>query len=114
VENAEEICSVPGIDGIYVGPGDLALTYGLAPTLTPQPGPHADGIRAVVEACERNGIIAGVQCRTGEAAKSMASQGFRMVTVATDAHLLRSGGKTELARAGAITVTEDVPAGPYA
>jgi 4-hydroxy-2-oxoheptanedioate aldolase len=100
VRNAAEICAVPGVDGIYVGPGDLALTYGLPPTLTPQPGPHADGIWAVRDECARNGIVAGVQCRSAEGALQMRDEGFRMLTVATDAHLIRSAARSELAVMG--------------
>ena len=32
LENAEEIAATPGIDGIYIGPADLALSLGLTPT----------------------------------------------------------------------------------
>lgn len=114
VENAEEICAVPGVDGIYMGPGDLALTYGEAPSLTPIPGPHADGMKKVVEVCRRQGIVAGVQCRTGEAARARLEEGFTMVTVATDAHLVRSSAKAQLVAAGAIEGAEEIAAGPYA
>jgi 4-hydroxy-2-oxoheptanedioate aldolase len=114
VENADEICSVPGIDGIYLGPGDLALTYGLAPSLTPQPGPHADGIWAVRDACIKHDIVAGIQCRTAEMALSMQAEGFRMITIATDAHLMRTAAQTELIKAGAVVATGEVSVGPYA
>lgn len=114
VENADEICSVPGIDGIYVGPGDLALTYGLPASLTPQPGPHADGIWQVRDACDKAGIVAGIQCRSAEAALGMRAEGFRMVTVGTDSHLLRSAVQAELARADVITRASGGSSGPYA
>jgi 4-hydroxy-2-oxoheptanedioate aldolase len=114
VANAAEICSVPGVDGIYVGPGDLALTYGLPPTLTPQPGPHADGIWAVRDECLRNGIVAGVQCRNAAGARRMQAEGFRMLTVATDAHLIRSAVRSELAEAGARPrLATEAAASPY-
>ena len=29
VERAEEICSTPGVDGIYIGPADLAISLGI-------------------------------------------------------------------------------------
>ena len=29
LENVEEICRVPGLSGIYVGPGDLSLGLGM-------------------------------------------------------------------------------------
>ena len=44
VENIEAIAAVPGLDCLYIGPGDLAITMGLPPGLDPIPGPHADAI----------------------------------------------------------------------
>jgi 4-hydroxy-2-oxoheptanedioate aldolase len=107
VANAEAICSVPGVDGIYVGPGDLALTLGLTPTLNPQPGPHADAIELVRRTCTSKGIAAGIQCHFGDDARRMAESGFNMVTVCGDTHLVRNGAKAELAKTGiTISVTE--------
>ena len=114
VANADEICAVPGVDGVYAGPGDLALTLGLPASLTPRPGPHADGIWRIRDACHEHGIVAGIQCRSAEAALGMQAEGFRMVTVATDAHLARSAVQAELGKAGVITLAGGGPAGPYA
>jgi 4-hydroxy-2-oxoheptanedioate aldolase len=100
VDNAEAICSVPGVDGIYVGPGDLALSMGLRPTVVPQPGAHADAIEHVRKCCETNHIGAGIQCHTAEQAKERADHGFNMVTVTTDAYLLRNGMQKYLAELG--------------
>jgi 4-hydroxy-2-oxoheptanedioate aldolase len=101
VANAEQICSVPGLDGVYVGPGDLALTLGLAPTLVPQPGRHADAIATIREACQAAGIAAGIQCHSGDQAQQRADEGFTMITVCGDTHLVRSGAQAELAKVGA-------------
>ena len=38
VENAEAICSTPGLTGIYVGPSDLAISMGEDPGLDRKPG----------------------------------------------------------------------------
>ena len=61
VRNVEEICAVPGVDGVYLGPGDLAITLGLQPTLISQPGEHADSIERVRAVCDAQGIVAGIQ-----------------------------------------------------
>ncbi len=34
--NLDEILSVPGLDGIYVGPGDLSLSMGVTPSMAPR------------------------------------------------------------------------------
>jgi 4-hydroxy-2-oxoheptanedioate aldolase len=100
VENVDEICSVPGVDAVYIGPGDLALSYGLAPTFSTQPGPHADAIEQIRKTCIAHGIAAGIQCGGGESARERADAGFTMLTVCTDAFLVTAGAKAELERAG--------------
>lgn len=96
VENAEAILSVPGVDGVYIGPGDLALTLGLAPGLAHQPGPHADSIAHVRDLCVRMGKVVGIQCHSGVAARKMVADGYRMVTVTTDSTVVKNGFRAEL------------------
>jgi 4-hydroxy-2-oxoheptanedioate aldolase len=99
VKNADEICSVPGIDGVYVGPLDLSVTLGIAPTLQLSPGPVADAVETIRKACFNSGVVAGIQCGSGESAAMMADQGFKMITVGTDALFLRAAGQLELSKA---------------
>jgi 4-hydroxy-2-oxoheptanedioate aldolase len=96
LERVEEIAATPGIDGIYIGPSDLALSLGLPPTLEIQEGEHAEAVGRIREACRRNGIAAGIHCPSGEWARKHAGAGFYLVTVATDATLLRGAALREL------------------
>ena len=89
LERVEEIAATPGLGGIYVGPSDLSLSLGLPLTLAVREDEHAEAIERVREACARNGIAAGIQASSGEWARRHAEAGFDMVTVATDASLLR-------------------------
>jgi 4-hydroxy-2-oxoheptanedioate aldolase len=97
LERVDEISATPGLDGIYVGPSDLALSLGLSPTLEVREAEHAEAIERVRDACARNGIAAGIQASSGEWARRHAEAGFDMVTVATDASLLRGAALAELA-----------------
>ncbi len=97
LERVDEIAATPGLDGIYVGPSDLALSLGLPPTLEILEDEHAKAIERVREACARNGIVAGIHAPSGEWARRHAEAGFDMVTVATDASLLRGAALAELA-----------------
>jgi 4-hydroxy-2-oxoheptanedioate aldolase len=96
LERVDEIASTPGVDGIYIGPSDLALSLGLPPTLDIQEGEHAEAVERIREACHRNGIAAGIHAASGEWARRHAGAGFEMVTVATDAALLRAAAIREL------------------
>jgi 4-hydroxy-2-oxoheptanedioate aldolase len=96
LERVEEIAATPGLDGVYIGPSDLALSLGLTPTLDVQEGEHAEAISRIREACHRNGIAAGIHSASGESAREHTEAGFDMVTVATDAALLRAAALREV------------------
>jgi 4-hydroxy-2-oxoheptanedioate aldolase len=97
LERVEEIAATPGLDGIYIGPSDLALALGLPPTLNVTEDVHVEAVNRIREACHRNGIAAGIHAASGEWARRHAEAGFEMVTVATDAALLRTAALRELA-----------------
>ena len=96
VEAAEEICATPGIDGVYIGPADLAISYGLPPRLAPVPGPHAEAMDRVRTACAANAIVAGVHAAHGGQAAQYLRAGYRMVTISSDLAMMRSYARTQL------------------
>jgi 4-hydroxy-2-oxoheptanedioate aldolase len=102
LERVEEIASTPGLDGVYIGPSDLALSLGLPPTLEVTEDAHVEAVNWIREACHRSGIAAGIHAPSGEWARRHAEAGFDVVTVATDAALLRAAASRELtvARSG--------------
>ena len=94
LDRLEEIASTPGLDGIYIGPSDLALALGHTPG---EGGDELEAaIRTVREACEAHGLIAGMHCRAGAAARGRAQEGFKLITVGVDTHLLRASVRREL------------------
>jgi 4-hydroxy-2-oxoheptanedioate aldolase len=97
LDRVEEIATTPGLDGIYIGPSDLALSLGLPPTLDVTEDAHIQAVNSIREACHRNGIAAGIHAASGEWARKHAEAGFDIVTVATDAALLRAAALRELA-----------------
>lgn len=99
LERVDEIAATPGLDGIYTGPSDLALSLGLTPTLEIREDEHAEAIERVRDACARNGIAAGIHSPSGEWARRHAEAGFDMVTVATDAALLGGAAVQEVTAA---------------
>ena len=96
VKNIEEIATTPGLDGIYVGPADLALGLGLAPDLDKAEPEHAQAVQDILDACKRAGIVAGIQCSGGRTGKQYADKGFQLVTVIKDSALLQAGAKREI------------------
>jgi 4-hydroxy-2-oxoheptanedioate aldolase len=98
--NADAIAATPGVDAIYIGPADLSIALGIpynrARRTPDQAKLHAEAVERVRQACERHGIVAGMNCATGEQARGYAEQGFRMITVTTDGDMLFRDGLREL------------------
>ena len=96
VENVEEIASTPGLDGIYIGPADLALGLGLPPDLDKQEPEHVAAVEKILRACQKNGIVPGIQCGSGKAARAQVERGFRMVTYFKDSAALTVAAEQDL------------------
>lgn len=96
VERAEEICSTPGIDGIYIGPRDLSACLGVDPLTDSGRARLEAAMGQVVAACAAAGVVPGVHAANGATASRYARMGFRVVNAAMDTVLLRSGATAEL------------------
>jgi 4-hydroxy-2-oxoheptanedioate aldolase len=99
VENAEDICAAPGVDGVYVGPADLAISMGVAFGVDPLPAAHAEALDHVARVCAAQGIVPGIHTGGGADARRALEGGYRMATVSTDAALFRGAIRAELAAA---------------
>jgi 4-hydroxy-2-oxoheptanedioate aldolase len=96
VANVHEIASVPGVDGIFIGPADLAISYGLAPSMTPVAGVHADGLTSIRTACAQAGIAAGIPCGDAASANSRIAEGYTLVTVGSDAQWVTASARSQM------------------
>jgi 4-hydroxy-2-oxoheptanedioate aldolase len=101
LENAAAIAATPGLDGIYVGPSDLALSLGLQPTIRLEHPPVLEALAVVHAACADAGVIAGVHCLAAEDVPAQAER-FAMVTAGGDTLLLQGAlvAALRLARGG--------------
>ena len=88
LERAAEIAATPGLDGVYVGPSDLALSLGLQPTIRLEHPPVLEALAVVHAACADAGVAAGVHCLAPEDVPAQ-SERFAMVTAGGDALLLQ-------------------------
>lgn len=91
VEHARQIAQTPGIDGVFVGPSDLAASMGLLGQQT-----HPDVVAAVKRAF--TGIAAagkpiGVNAFVAEQAADYVDAGARFVLVGADVALLARGSE---------------------
>jgi 4-hydroxy-2-oxoheptanedioate aldolase len=103
LEQVEQIAAVPGLDGIYYGPADLAISLGTTPAESASNRQHAEAIERIRRAAQANGIAAGAHCFTGAQARERSAQGFTLITVTSDSRVLSVGVEQELAAARQIS-----------
>jgi 4-hydroxy-2-oxoheptanedioate aldolase len=85
----EEILAEPGVDGVFIGPNDLALGCGHGRS-TYRDSPEVDALlERIVTACRDAGKVAGLFCSDVEMATHWAARGARLLSVAVDTALLR-------------------------
>jgi 4-hydroxy-2-oxoheptanedioate aldolase len=100
VEHAEAIMAVPGVDGCWVGPADLALSMGIHPRQAANDERHAGALERVVRACRATGKIPGLACSGPEEARRRAGQGFQFLTAGSDVAFLLGGARAGLQTLG--------------
>lgn len=104
IANIDAILSVSGVDVIYVGPNDLAVSLGLPPgTSDPR---LEEALIEIVTGCSRHGVAPGIHA-SAELCELRVDQGFRMITVSADLGALRRGIAADYAKATA-TVTQQI------
>jgi 4-hydroxy-2-oxoheptanedioate aldolase len=90
------ILSVRGLDGVFVGPVDLAISLGLEPN--PE-NPHPilrDALQRILQTAYVHGLPVGIYCSGPQAAAERIRQGFLMVNVASDVGALLNGVRSAL------------------
>ena len=84
----EAIAAMPGVDVLFVGPGDLAL--GLGKNGEAEPPEVRDVIERVAMACRKHGKVAGIPCSPDDVPKH-AALGYRFFNVVSDYRCVISG-----------------------
>ncbi len=96
VDHAEEILAVEGIDGCWVGPGDLGLSMGVDLGTPEGRQAHEKAILQVVAACKKTGKIPGIAA-IPQNARHWLDKGFRFITLGSELYLLQAKAQEVLA-----------------
>jgi len=89
VAGIDAILKTPGLDGIMVGPADLAVSLGHLRELG-----HPEvrsAVTAVRDACERQSVPFGIFAGTEQAAREWSAAGARFMTIGADTQFLDQG-----------------------
>jgi 4-hydroxy-2-oxoheptanedioate aldolase len=91
LENLERIAKVEGVDGVFVGPGDLSAALGYLG----QPN-HPEMVKTIDEAIRRikaAGVAPGILTGDAELAQHYIEQGCLFAAVGSDIGLLVNGAE---------------------
>ncbi|KSU66068.1 HpcH/HpaI aldolase family protein [Arthrobacter sp. NIO-1057] len=100
LENVEEIAAVEGLDGLYVGPSDLALAIGAAFPGDPAIKDEFEAaLKRVSAAAAQAGIAAGIHNANGDLAHQRLGEGYTFATVASDLTHLEATAAAHLQQA---------------
>ena len=83
VENIEEIITVPGLGGIFIGPSDLSTSMGYTSPAAPE---VEEAIQTVLGACLEHDVPCAITTGPGSVQQRI-EQGFSFVTVGADGGL---------------------------
>jgi 4-hydroxy-2-oxoheptanedioate aldolase len=90
----DDILAVPGIDAVYVGPGDMSITLGLPPRAD-NGGAFEEARVRIAQACLACGIAPGIHATASLAERHLAA-GYRMITISSDVPSLVAGAAADL------------------
>jgi 2-keto-3-deoxy-L-rhamnonate aldolase RhmA len=103
LKNAKKIAATEGVDFVFIGTGDLALSLGTFPRMAAR---HEDACREILDACRRHWTPCGIFTTSADAAAKRRAQGYRLTVVADDISLIGRG----LAAATSAFATRDLNA----
>jgi len=92
----DEICAVPGLTGVYVGPADLAISLGYGPAEAWTQADVRDAMARVHKTASAAGLVSAIHASTGARGKAVAEAGFQMITLASESQALRRGAADHL------------------
>ena len=97
MRNLEAICETPGLDAVYVGPGDLNLTMFGKGGIDVEAPPFLEILERIVSVTKKNHLIAGIHTGSSAYALQMIEMGFQFVTLLSDGNLLAAASRAILA-----------------
>ena len=97
LDNLESILAVPGLDAVYIGSSDLAISMGYVPGIERSEPQLLEAIDHILERSKYHRVRAAIHCSGPAHAKRMMGKGFDLVTALTDSRLILQGGKQAMA-----------------
>ncbi len=93
VESADAICSVPGVDALFVGPNDLLSSMHKAPAMETDDPQFVDALRRIREAAQRRGVAPGIHVADAEMAQRRLAEGWKFIAVASELAFMQQAAR---------------------
>lgn len=94
VANVDAIAATPGVDGLFLGPDDIALRRGYAMTRPRDMEMLGADMRAVIEACHKHGKFGVMVAASDELFRASVTMGFSLIVVGGDVPFLANSSRT--------------------
>ncbi|MTI19318.1 hydroxyacid aldolase [Rhodobacteraceae bacterium RKSG542] len=91
VDNLDAILSVEGIDGVFVGPADLAISVSNGERVDPASEASLALQKQIAQTALKFGKFAGIYGLDADHVKVSAQAGFQFITSGSDAGMIREG-----------------------
>ncbi len=99
IDNIDEILSVPGISGIYIGPSDMGLSLGMEPMLDREEPIIMEIYQKLLASCRKHGKFAGLHNGSAAYTARMIKMGFQLCTIANDSGLMAKAAREAVSQA---------------
>lgn len=99
VENLDAILSIDGVDGVLVGPNDLAISHAGSNAGAASSPRDVEMIELIAERCRQHGVAAGISCANAADARRWEQTGYTLLALPSDVALIGEGLARMLAQA---------------
>jgi 4-hydroxy-2-oxoheptanedioate aldolase len=93
LDNLDAILETDGIDGVFIGPADLALALDAQPLADSADDRLVSAVRHIRERAHAHGRRVGIFCKGADFASLKIDEGFDLVSVAPDLTLIMDGAR---------------------
>merc|ERR1719184_144732 len=84
IKNLDEILDLEGLDGAFVGPSDLSISLGVAPSGSPTDPTVVAAIKKVLQGCQRRKKVSLLYCGDKDRARAALAEGWSGVFPGAD------------------------------
>ena len=91
--NVDAIARVPGLDGLFAGPSDIAASLGRPPRMDTDDAAVLDALARIASGARSASIAVGLACETATYAGRMHGLGYRLFVTGSDLRVMAAASK---------------------